>query len=109
MRSPHVIAAAVLVTLCSAAAAQDCGSLAGCVVPTLIVPADMPDSELIAAMPVTLLRTPLLEISPLTGQPLTVVYNDPARVPGAVNPGLRLVRLARGRAHRAGAILSRAY
>ena len=52
---------------------------------------------------------PRLEVSRFTGQPLTVIYNDPARVPGAADPYVELVPLPRVPHRKTQAVYPRGY
>ena len=67
----------------------------GCGREVVVFPAYTPEGLRIGSVDATVHSAPLLESSPTTGQPLTVIYNNPTREPGAIDPGFTLMALPR--------------
>ena len=63
-----------------------------------------PEGRRIGSVEAIVRHGPALEVSRTTGQPLTVLYNDPSREPCAVDPDLILMALPRARASRTRAV-----
>ena len=84
--------AGLLVSVAGAARACD-PSFQGCGPAVVVFPAYTPEGLRIGSVDAVMQRRPLLESSRTTGQPLTVIYNDPTREPGAVDPGVTLMAL----------------
>ena len=70
----------------------------------VVFPAYTPEGLRIGSVADVIYRGPILEISRTTGQPLTVVYNDPTRIAGAVDPDLVLMPLPNARPSRTRAV-----
>ena len=96
MRLFTVSASAVLAMLSVAPSARACeGGVAACPGPRIAFPAYTTEGLRIGTVEAPSRRLPRLERSRSTGQPLTVVFNNPESVPGAVDPEVTLVRLPR--------------
>ncbi len=76
----------------------------GCGRNIVVFPAYTSEGRRIGSVADVVRRRPTLEISRTTGQPLTVMYNDPTRVSGAVDPDLILMPLPRARSSRTRAV-----
>ena len=94
MRSSIQCCAALVLGLSASSSALACDPVATTCPPALTVyPAFTPEGIRVGTI-VMRVRPPLaLERSRFTGQPLTVVYNDPGRVPGSVDPVWEIVPL----------------
>lgn len=70
----------------------------------VVFPAYTPEGLRIGSVADMIYRRPILEISRTTGQPVTVLYNDPTRIAGAVDPDLTLMPLPSARPSRTRAV-----
>ena len=84
--------------------ASACGFFQSCRRDVVVFPAYTPEGLRIGSVGAAVRREPALEISRTTGQPLSVLYNDPTREPGAVDPDLYLMALPRARPSRTRAV-----
>ena len=93
MRSSTVLLAAALA---APTAALACDPVAvECLPPVVAFPAYTPEGFRVGTVEARVARFDPSERSRFTGQPRTVVFNDPGSLPGAVDPGLTLVPLPR--------------
>ena len=92
MRLPILVSAAVLASSCSAVPARE---LPACPPAVVEAPAYTVEEAWIGTVETRVGSPHRLERSPFTGQPIPVVYNDPGRIPEAVDPGFELVLLPR--------------
>ena len=101
---------ALAVALPVASAARACDPVvAGCLPAVVVFPATTPEGLRVGTVEAPV-RVPYpLEISRFTGQPRTVVFNNPGSVPGAVDPGLTLVPLPRTPRFHTQAVFPRGY
>ena len=67
-------------------------------------PVTTPEGLRIGTVEAVIHRRPVLEISRTTGQPQTVLYNNPSREPCSVDPDLYLMALPRARPSRTRAV-----
>lgn len=96
MRLFTVSASAFLAALSVAPSARACGfGVAACPQPSIAFPAYTTEGLRIGTVEAPLRRSPRLERSRSTGQPSTVVFNNPESMPGAIDPEVTLVRLPR--------------
>lgn len=96
MRLFTVSASALLATLSAVPGARACEvGMATCPPPGVAFPAYTPEGLRIGTVEAPAPRPLRLERSRSTGQPVTVVFNNPESMPGAVDPELTLVRLPR--------------
>ncbi len=110
MRHTTVAALAALALTVAAPAVRACEPAGpGCTPRTVVFPFYTPEGERIGAVEATVRTMRHLEVSRFTGQPLTVLFNDPASVPGAVDPELMLVPLPRAKPFKTQAVYPRGY
>lgn len=96
MRRRTAIGAFTAVALLAPASAHACEPVpTGCLPTVVVFPAYTPEGERIGTVTARVKPPFPLERSRFTGQPVTVVYNDPGSLPGSVDPGLTLVPLPR--------------
>ncbi len=96
MRASIVAAATACSILVAASAAQACVPLPAACLPRVVVfPAYIPWGLRIGSVRAPVRQLPRLEVSRFTGLPLTVVFNNPGSLPGAIDPYIELVRLPR--------------
>lgn len=110
MRPILVVSAVAALAALDGASARACDGVAGaCLPPVAAYPAFTPEGLRVGTVEAAVRLPPTLETSAFTGQPITVVYNDPGRLPGCVEPGLTLVRLAPAGHARTRTVLRRRY
>lgn len=109
--STTALAAALLAAGAASAAlpARACGVRTECLPPTVAFPAYTAEGRRVGTVEARVVPPPELEASRFTGQPRTVVFNDPGRFPGAVDPGLTLVPLPRAKRFDTQAVYPRGY
>ena len=95
MRLFTVSALALLAAVSSVPGASACEVAVATCPPVIAFPVYTTEGARIGTLEAPLRRRPRLELSRITGQPLTVVFNNPESVPGAVDPELILVQLPR--------------
>ena len=92
--SPYAV---VALTACSIlltdSVVKACPVPVACLPAVVMFPAYTPEGLRIGTVEARVRRLPRFEVSQFTGQPMTVIFNDPARFPGAVDPYVELVRL----------------
>lgn len=84
--------------------ARACGLFQSCGRDVAVFPAYTPEGLRIGTLEAEIRREPVLDISRITGQPLTVFYNTPTREPGAVDPEITLMALPLVRSSRTRAV-----
>ncbi len=94
MRSSIQCCAAVAIGLLASTSARACDPVVTeCLRPVTLYPAYTPEGLRVGTV-VARVRLPLrLERSRFTGQPITVVYNEPGRFPESIDPEIALVPL----------------
>ena len=98
MRTSVPRCAVLAVALLASPLAHACEPVvAPCVGPVVVVPAYTPEGLRIGTLEARIRPVLRLERSHFTGQPLTVIYNNPGRLPGAIDPTLELMPLLPGR------------
>ena len=103
MRVLHLATIAGL--LATGHAARACvPSFESCGRGVVVFPAYTPEGLRIGTVADRIQRPPFLEISRITGRPLTILYNNPTRETGAVDPNLYLMSLPRVRPSRTRAV-----
>ena len=90
-------------------AARALDAVSNCERDVVVFPAYTPEGRRIGSVEARLRRAPALEISRTTGQPLTVLYNDPTREPGVVDPDVYLMALPQAHASRTRAVFPVGY
>ena len=110
MRTSIQCCAAVAFGLLASTSAWACDPVViECLRPVTLYPAYTPEGLRVGTV-VARVRVPLqLERSRFTGQPITVVYNDPGRFRGTVDPEIELVPLPRVARSRTQAVYPRGY
>ena len=81
-----------------------CGLFQSCGRDVVVFPATTTEGLPIGSVAARIRRQPTLDISRTTGRPLTILYNDPTREPGAVDPDVFLMPLPRARPSRTEAV-----
>ncbi len=96
MRTSVLCCAAFAITLLAGSSARACDPVLNECLPAVVVyPAFTPEGIRVGTVEARVQRFIPFERSRFTGLPITVVYNDPARVPGTIDPELTLVPLSR--------------
>ena len=96
MRAINAFRAAVVLAILFSPAAKACDvATPGCRPAAAMVPVSTSEGFTIGSVAVRVRPSYPLERSRFTGQPLSVIYNDPGRLPGLVDPDLELVSLPR--------------
>lgn len=98
-----------IAALSPATAARACGVATECLPGSVAFPAYTPEGRRVGTVVARVARPLELEPSRYTGQPRTVVFNDPGSFPGAVDPGLTLVPLPRVKRFDTQAVYPRGY
>jgi len=94
--SPYaVVALTACAILLTDSVAEACPLPAACLPAVVVFPAYTPAGLRIGTVEAPVRRLPRLEVSHFTGQPMTVVFNNPGSFPGAVDPYVELVPLPR--------------
>ena len=105
MRVLVVAAIAGLFVAGMGASARACGpTLQGCGRDIVVFPAYTPEGLRIGSVGAVIRLEPRLEISRTTGRPLTVIYNNPTREPGAEDAEVTLMALPRVKLSRTRAV-----
>lgn len=87
---------AMTASLSASTAARACDPVVTACLPAVVVfPAYTAEGLRVGTVAARVAEPPALEPSRYTGQPRTVVFNDPGSLPGAVDPELTLMRLPR--------------
>lgn len=96
MRSITVLPCVFALALLASPPARACDPVTTECLPAVVVfPAYTPEGVRVGTV-VARVRPPYpLELSRFTGQPRTVVFNDPGSLPGSVDPEIQLVPLPR--------------
>lgn len=95
MSRPTLLVAALGAAL-AAPSALACPAERACAPAVVVWPAYTVSGRWVGAVEAPVQRRPRLELGRITGQPLTVIYENPSRHPGAIDPYLTLVRLPHG-------------
>ncbi len=96
MRISTLALAAATLSACTAARACN-GVVTECLPAAVAFPAYTPEGLRVGTVVARVAQPLRLEPSRYTGQPRTVVFNDPGSFPGAVDPRLTLVPLPRAK------------
>ena len=96
MRIATVLPSALALALLASPAARACDPAATeCPKAVAVFPAYTPEGLRVGTVTARVRPLPPLERSRFTGQPRTVIFNDPGSLPGSVDPGFTLVPLPR--------------
>ena len=110
MRTSTIVASALALWLPASSAALACDAIATECLPSVSTyPAYTPEGLRVGTV-VARVRPPYpLEISRFTGQPRTVVFNNPDSLLGSIDPGFALVPLPRVPGFHTQAVFPRGY
>lgn len=98
MRTSVLCCAAFGLTLLASSSAYACDPvLTECLPAVVVFPAFTPEGVRVGAVEARVRQPIPFERSRFTGLPITVVYNDPTRLPGSVDPFVELVPLTHTR------------
>ena len=110
MRHTTVAASAALALILAASAARACEPASPECLPRIVVfPSYTPEGSRIGAVEAPVRPMRHLEMSRFTGQPLTVLFNNPGSAPGSVDRGLVLMPLPRVKPFKTQAVYPRGY